>query len=1038
MSNARRVKNTQGDESPPFNIYISVIVLASLICLNITTQNIYPATAVSEAVRWTRVNIPTEGEAGNWVLAAGSDIQHLTAAGDSTFYAYVKGPTYTLYKSTDSGYSWEHIGNVRDAITGIAISPQDTGIIYYATASVVYRSTNGGKTFMALPPNPGGAGADYKEITSIDVTWSDGNNVLVGTRDTDSGEFGGVYILNEANIVPGWTDTEIGSYDVCTAVFSPDYSANYQMLAVVIDENDTFIAAKIGDTGWNTDIGHARLNVVANSAEIAFPGIISVDGIPSELAVYVALNSGTGEGDVYKIDGMGEPGTLTATDLNAGLTYGYNDIDITGLSVYQDNATVILLAGTADGAMTYISTDNGITWTRSRKAPTGGSETEVLMAPDFAATGRMYAVTSGDSSALSVSRDFGVTWNQLSLIDTAINTIVDLAPSPRYSQDSTIFILTFGSGPYSGGLWRSLNGGDTWERTLSGYPDTVDNLKRVALPPEYGDDCQTVFVAGVSQGSPAIWESTDGGQSYRRRFTRGPAIAALTIDTWAIADQKTIYIGSYNGSQGTVYKSINSGFHFDEGMPAGDQPLHTIALSPDYLQDGTILVGNINGRVYMTDNQSTSFELLPVEATPPPFSGPVNVALDPAFSKNHTVYAAGDNTDSGIYRFVIGESTEWESIDDSLPAGAILNRLAIAKDGTLYTANSAAGGGMERSLNPAFADPAFETVTRGLSSGAKLYGLWQVDHRIWSADTTNTRLMTYEDTLTAAPVTVSPDNGASALGSLIDHTVRNISLDWQTMDGATGYEWECDYHDDFTSASASFGDSTSGSSIRLPALEPATTYYWRVRASSPALSPWSEKRSFTTVMDTEAVTLRPESPTAGATGVAVKPVFQWTAVIGAEAYELLVATDAEANNPVIARTDEYALTGNVWQCDVGLDYATTYYWKVRAINASTRSVWSTTGVFTTESAPSSPESGEQTPNHEVMGFPAGLDTTPNPTPLQVESAPMPSPGETTIPELSELPGALSWIIYLIGGLLGIIFLTLIVILAIVLKIKRIT
>lgn len=258
------------------------------------------------------------------------------------------------------------------------------------------------------------------------------------------------------------------------------------------------------------------------------------------------------------------------------------------------------------------------------------------------------------------------------------------------------------------------------------------------------------------------------------------------------------------------------------------------------------------------------------------------------------------------------------------------------------------------------------------------------------------------------------------------------------MDGATGYEWECDYHDDFTSASASFGDSTSGSSIRLPALEPATTYYWRVRASSPALSPWSEKRSFTTVMDTEAVTLRPESPTAGATGVAVKPVFQWTAVIGAEAYELLVATDAEANNPVIARTDEYALTGNVWQCDVGLDYATTYYWKVRAINASTRSVWSTTGVFTTESAPSSPESGEQTPNHEVMGFPAGLDTTPNPTPLQVESAPMPSPGETTIPELSELPGALSWIIYLIGGLLGIIFLTLIVILAIVLKIKRIT
>jgi photosystem II stability/assembly factor-like uncharacterized protein len=1019
-----------------------VIVLISLIGFNTTVVPIYPAAAASEEVRWTKVSIPTEGEAGNWALASGSDIQHLIAAGDGTLYACVKGPTYTLYRSTDGGYSWEHIGNVRDAITGIAISPHDAGTIYYATASEVYRSTNSGKTFVALPPNPGGAGANNREITSIDVAWLNSNIIVVGTRDTDSAEFGGVYTLDEADIIPSWEDTNISSYDVCTVAFSPDYSADRQMVAVVTDENDTYVNTKTGNAGWNAEIGYARLDIPATSAEIAFPDIDDADFIPEDIVCFVAIDTGTGEGDVYKIDGAPAPGTSTATDLNAGSAYGYSDIDITGLAAYSDNATVTLLAGAADSAMTYVSTDGGETWTRSRKAPTGGSQTGVLMAPDFSATGRMYGVTSGDGSALSISRDTGATWNQLSLVDTALDTIVDLAPSPRYSQDKTIFMLTFGSGPYSEGLWRSLDGGDTWERTLSGYPDTVDCLRRVALPPEYSDNCQTVFVAGESRGSPAIWESTDSGQSYRRRFTRDPAGgAALTIDTWAIADKTTICIGSYDGSQGIVYKTTNSGFSFVEGIPAGNQPLHSIALSPDYMQDGTMLVGNSNGRVYQADNNSTSFEPLPGDATSPPFSGLVNVAFDPAFSKNHTVYAASDTADSGVYCFVIGKSTEWESIDNTLPAGAMLNRLSVAKDGTFYAVNSDADGGIERSLNPAFASgPTFETITRGLGSGATLYGLWEADHHIWSVDTTNAKLMTYDDTLTSPPILVSPDKGASAIGNLVDHTVRNINLDWETMDGATSYEWECGYDDDFTSTSVGFEDSTSASSIRLPALEPTTTYHWRVRASSPALSPWSEKRSFTTVMDTEAVTLRPESPTAGAIGVAVMPVFQWTAVIGAEAYELLVATDADANNPVIAKTDEYALAGNVWQCDVSLDYATTYYWKVRATNASTRSAWSTTGVFTTESAPASTEPPEETLapmlDHEV---PTIKPLAANPTPVQIEppTSPMPTTDGIILPSLSQLPSVPNWVIYLIGGLLSIVILTLIVILAIVLKIKRI-
>ncbi|MFC1980659.1 hypothetical protein ACFLVN_00180 [Chloroflexota bacterium] len=96
------------------------------------------AVASADEVKWSRVNIPTEGRAGDWVLADGSDIQHLTMSADGTLYAYAKGLSYTLYKSTDGGYGWSHIDDVADDIVDIATAPANADYIYYATTADVY------------------------------------------------------------------------------------------------------------------------------------------------------------------------------------------------------------------------------------------------------------------------------------------------------------------------------------------------------------------------------------------------------------------------------------------------------------------------------------------------------------------------------------------------------------------------------------------------------------------------------------------------------------------------------------------------------------------------------------------------------------------------------------------------------------------------------------------------------------------------------------------------------------------------------------
>jgi hypothetical protein len=361
-------------------------------------------------------------------------------------------------------------------------------------------------------------------------------------------------------------------------------------------------------------------------------------------------------------------------------------------------------------------------------------------------------------------------------------------------------------------------------------------------------------------------------------------------------------------------------------------------------------VGNEYGWVYWSEDNGKSFQPLPPDAVSAPLSGELAVAFDPEYGSNGTVYAASNSAGEGIYRFVVGGSS-WKNIDS--PVGGMTGQMVLSAEGALYSANFDADGGMERCLNPTFPlGPSFESVTRGLDDGAKLVGLWLHGQQLWSIDSQNNKVMTYIDSLTAPVSLTSPLDGAPGVGTLIEDTAMNISLDWETLPGATDYQWQLNYETDFSSLPDGFEGTTQSSSVHLADLEPATTYYWRVKAIEPTLSPWSEKWSFTTSLGRTVTAPNLHSPEAGASGVSVSPIFQWSAIAGADSYELMVSTSATFDNPTILKTDGYALPSTAWQCNISLNYDTTYYWKVRAVSADSCSAWSAVSAFTTEAAPS--------------------------------------------------------------------------------------
>jgi len=978
-------------------LLLAALALTPLLSLLGSPFPASPVTAAPDEVKWSRVNIPTEGEIGNWVLASGSNIQHLTMANDGTLYCYAhpSGTSYTLFKSRDAGYSWSSTGQVSDAIVDIATAPGDANCIYYATESYIYKSTDAGTSFTRLPPSPGGAGADNIAITSLDVARLAGRNiVIVGTVDRDNSQYGGVYTLDEGEAPPTWHDTNIGSYDVCKVAFSPKFASDGQLVAVVTNERDTLVTTKVGDGGWGQVSGNATVaGLVPREAVIAFPD--DYDATTAGYSLFVAIDTGTGNGDVYKITGKPVPDSSNATDLNIGASDNLSSVDVSGLAVSGNTATVRLLAGAASSTRVYISTDGGINWTRSTKEPTGQSRTCLLMAPDFPSSGTAYAATTGTESAFSRSADGGVTWNQVGLIDARVGTngIIDLAVSPNYRQDNTLFMLTFDDMRIEHSLWRSLNGGARWERVFTSTLPNVDSLKLVELSPAYGSGSWVVFLAGVSNGNPAIWKSTDKGQTFTCRM------APSSIDVWTAVNNNTLFLGSYNGTSGVVYRTTDSGLSYSSGTAVGSHPLQSMVISPNYGQDRTILIGNTQGWVYYSNDNGTSFKPLPTDATSPPLTGAITVAFDPEFISNGTVYAASNSVDKGIYRFTINRSAQWESIDGTLPAGSRLSQLAISADGTLYASNlqsantTSKKGGMERSLNPAYPlNPTFETVTRGLDDGATLNGLWLRGNQLWSIDTKNTRLMTYTDSL-ALPVTlISPPDNSPGIGT------KNVVLEWEILSGATEYHWQLDYDTDFSTVPEGFEGDTVASSAHLPALDTDTTYYWRVRATKPVLSRWSAKWSFTTTLGRTVIAPELLSPKPGASEVATKPLFQWSAMAGAEKYELMVSTSFSFTNPVIAKTGSHALPATAWQSNINLDYNTTYYWKVRAIGSSTNSDWSATGVFTTQPAPPQPS-------------------------LVAELSPsLPSPAQSSLPD---------WVIYTAGASLLTIVLLLIILLLVV-------
>ncbi len=241
----------------------------------------------------------------------------------------------------------------------------------------------------------------------------------------------------------------------------------------------------------------------------------------------------------------------------------------------------------------------------------------------------------------------------------------------------------------------------------------------------------------------------------------------------------------------------------------------------------------------------------------------------------------------------------------------------------------------------------------GMSSSQLLYGTkyyWRIrarhsaDTSLWSSVWSFATI----DTIPSAPNLVLPENLATELSP------NNVLLDWDPVLGINLYKIELDTNNSFpnplkilffpTPIDLTSLDSgliwSNNSKITLDTFLFGQTYYWRMKAiGTNDSSFWSPKWSFTT-LDTMPNAPNLISPEDLAINQMPNTLLEWSAISGATSYMIEIDT-----NSLFQFSDTLTST-NTSVNTQELLFAEKYFWRVKAINSTDSSDWSTARNFT--------------------------------------------------------------------------------------------
>jgi len=857
----------------------------------------------------------------------------------------------------------------------------------------VYYSEDGGSNWLYSGPIPYLYGPN-EQIGSIAISATytyretQVRDIFAGSRNPSNAlaAQGEVYALRYPGIA-NWQAQGFTGGDVLALQPSPSYGIDPSLVVIACTPQRTCINLGSRDTGanacyWNTATGYPVELCATDQAGGSSSGKDKVITASLALPSDFDGNSGT-----KRIIFAACDSNRTASGAGKPLddVYRLNDTIVTRLAVptgkprissiayYGSTISGKLLAGCVEadrltGAANVFFTADPLaqcsTWLKPLKPPTGGytsgyGNVQVAWARDGSTacagtssgnrstpsdwanldvSSAPWASVPLDESAFSISVDDGVSWNQLSLIDTQVNRYRALAVA---KDGKTVYISSVNDNGL-GSTWRTGTAisGEAWQRVAC--LDFSAPLLRLAPDDEDGS---VVFLG--NQGSTRVMQSRDSGQTWRE------CLPGAYLQDMAAAGSDELYVIQANALVRRG-KYEQGGWTWDKFKDTGLLSAHNIVVLGSSVVAGAAL-GQQCPASFLPDGGGDW-----VLITEPAYSiGNRHVAFDEEFKDNRFIYIADDA--GGLYRWTVGKSSRW---DDMVPPNNSYYGIAPSARGMFYAAYSQANTtGVSRTTYSRGDLPMdgvyYDTLTTGLTASAVFRlepsslsfsddTLWAFDARDYDYTNGIGLLWAFRDTFAnRSPWLISPRGNTLVYCDPVTGRNSPVDLRWDQLSLSEAYQIEIgkDKWFDLAVTEAEPADnpfyvpdkSQYPSYYIRPGVLPEAgqIYYWHVRARRASTgqvirSRYSPAFSFTVrpgypVSAPSYPGIESLQPCHGAYDVPPYPLaFAWTPTQGTSKYRFVLSKDPDLSQPIIDQPVDAAAFKLPWR----LNYSSAYFWQV--------------------------------------------------------------------------------------------------------------
>ena len=482
--------------------------------------------------------------------------------------------------SVNGGASWTNktppLGSPMGC-SSIAIDPANSNNVYAG-----FRGAFGGGQFWVS--NNGGTSWVNRSAglptTPINDVVHDGARVLVAGGQLFGSQNFGLFVTVNDGVV--WTPLHDGTWP------------SLVIQDIAIDPNAANVIL-VGTAGKGV---FRSVNGGLNWAfQIGGTGALSVNSVAFAPGSSTTVFTGSSSNAVWRSTDAAASFQASSAGIGALAVYSIGSNPLDG------DELAIAFQGLNDGGV-YTTLDHGQSWSLAALPPTRYSVVR------FAPTGELYAISGGPSSIApeGLYRRTGATWssigpNQGTLFESDLfamrfsandpnliwaaggdfgvagaeptvwrttnggglwtkvyegvnpnETIRDLHVVDAATDTTLVAAYTdFGSAPQVGGVLRSTDGGVVWNPSSTGLTATPQCTSLAASP----TDANTLYVSNnVFSGQPAVFESTDAGQTWASTGFVGQAVRVATD----LVDPNVLYIAQNGATK--VQASTDGGASF--------------------------------------------------------------------------------------------------------------------------------------------------------------------------------------------------------------------------------------------------------------------------------------------------------------------------------------------------------------------------------------------------------------------------------------------------------------------------------------------